>query len=137
MKFIVLMVTLAVLDVITTRVGIAYGAYEFNPVMQSLIMSWWGIGLKLFLTAVMCWSVMYKRRLFKLMHMYLTINDPAISITWLREYLTKKTRRAAIYIRLTCILLIVMMVGVVLWNSRTILLVILPDSFFEWLGQYV
>jgi hypothetical protein len=60
-KLAIILITLALLDIGLTLVGLSLGASEGNPLMQLLITTWWGIALKLFLTcgvAIYC----YKRK---------------------------------------------------------------------------
>ena len=136
-SFILVMFVLAVLDILTTRVGIAYGAHELNPLMQTPIMTWWGIGIKLFLTLIVCLSITHKYKIATLTNIYLTNDDPDVSTEWLHKYLVDNTNRTRSYIRYTCIIFVTMMSLVVLWNTRALLLSVLPEGFFQWLGQFV
>jgi len=58
-KLAIVLILLALLDIGLTLIGLSLGATEGNPLLATLITTWWGIALKLFLTCgVVVWCAL-------------------------------------------------------------------------------
>lgn len=105
MKYVILLTMLAVMDIAITHFGFIVGARELNPLMEHPINTWWGMSLKVVLTFVVAWSLVYKEILFsncvELIHI---------------ENVKKRLVFSLKIIRITKATAIIMMTAVVLWN---------------------
>ena len=56
-----ILIGLAVYDVISTRIVLYVGGVEINPIMDGVIQTTWGIGLKLGITLLVALYLLYRR----------------------------------------------------------------------------
>lgn len=90
--------TLALLDVITTHIGLKLGFQEANPVMREVIEQWWGVAIKLVATLIV-----------------------AILIQWAWNRYNVESARIALLITAIVPSSIILMAAV-LWNTSQIIL---------------
>lgn len=109
MKFIGVVVVLAILDVITTTIGLNNGAMELNPMMRYMVESPWGMLFKVVFTAVVALALVLKKK------EYIDIGNHVDD-----EGLVKVNRWIKI-INITKVLAVILMVVVPIWNTIVII----------------
>ena len=110
MKYMALLVFLSVLDIMSTHIGFGVGAREANPMMEHPINTWWGMGLKVVLTLLVAYSLVYKRDLFNRVNAEVWHPRTKKQIRFILKSLTA-----------TMTAIVVMMTLVIMWNVAVII----------------
>ena len=110
MKYMSLLVFLSVLDIMSTHIGFGVGAREANPMMETPINTWWGMGLKVVLTLLVAYSLVYKWKLFT--RIYGEVWQPH---TKNQVRIIRKT------LKFTMTAIVVIMSLVIMWNVAVII----------------